>query len=100
MTSLLVSSAAINILTDVSILILPIPIVWHLQITKSQKLAVSGIFLMGGLYVFVPENRVNLLRLSSVCVASIIRLTYLSSVGYVDATCMFTFTPVCLKNLG
>lgn len=51
MTSLLLSGAAINILTDVSILILPMPTVWHLQIAKLQKFAVSGVFLLGGLYV-------------------------------------------------
>lgn len=54
--SLLVSSAALNIVTDVSILILPTLVVWRLQVTKPQKLAVSGIFLLGGLYVLVSEN--------------------------------------------
>lgn len=68
--SLLVSTAAINALTDVSILVLPIMIVWRLQITKSQKLAVSGIFLLGGF----------------VCVVSIVRILYLSRVRYTDST--------------
>lgn len=103
--SLLVSSAALNIVTDVSILILPTLVVWRLQVTKSQKLAVSGIFLLDGLYVLVSENwftdfRWQLLRLSSVCIASIVRLLYLSRVGYADSTCTSTFVPVCPKYLG
>jgi hypothetical protein len=38
-----------NLLTDVIILCVPIPIVWRLQMHRSQKLAISGIFLLGGL---------------------------------------------------
>ncbi|KAI2777041.1 integral membrane protein [Daldinia loculata] len=47
-----------NILVDVTILILPIPYVMHLNVTKSQKRAVITLFLLGGF----------------VCVASIMRL--------------------------
>ncbi|KAL4862831.1 hypothetical protein BDV12DRAFT_206977 [Aspergillus spectabilis] len=36
-----------NLLTDVIILCIPIPIVWRLQMHRSQKLAISGIFLLG-----------------------------------------------------
>ena len=63
-TALLISTAILNIVTDVGILMLPMPIVWRLQIRKSQKFAVSSIFLLGGF----------------VCVASIIRACYLSQV--------------------
>jgi hypothetical protein len=38
-----------NLLTDVIILCLPMPIVWRLQMPRSQKWAISGIFLLGGL---------------------------------------------------
>ncbi|KAJ0414238.1 hypothetical protein BJY00DRAFT_318998 [Aspergillus carlsbadensis] len=47
-----------NLLTDVIILCLPMPIVWRLQMPKSQKWAISGIFLLGGF----------------VCVATIVRI--------------------------
>ena len=40
---------AYNIASDIVILVLPIPIVWRLRLPKSKKLAVTGIFLMGGL---------------------------------------------------
>ncbi|KAI3331709.1 hypothetical protein HD806DRAFT_478092 [Xylariaceae sp. AK1471] len=48
-----------NVVTDVVMLVLPIPVVWHLHIDKKQKLALTGIFLLGSVGL----------------VASIIRLT-------------------------
>ncbi|OJJ37785.1 hypothetical protein ASPWEDRAFT_50858 [Aspergillus wentii DTO 134E9] len=47
-----------NLFTDVIILCLPMPIVWGLQMPRGQKLAISGIFLLGGF----------------VCVATIVRI--------------------------
>ena len=47
--SFLAANAALNITSDIMILILPMPIVWRLHIKKSQKLAISSIFLLGGL---------------------------------------------------
>ncbi|KAL6232853.1 hypothetical protein BDW75DRAFT_216757 [Aspergillus navahoensis] len=43
-----------NILTDLVILVMPMPIVWRLQTRLTQKLALTGVFLLGGLYV--PSN--------------------------------------------
>ncbi|CAO1602397.1 hypothetical protein XANCAGTX0491_006008 [Xanthoria calcicola] len=65
---LLLVTASLNIVTDVALLILPMPVVWNLNIERSQKFAVSGIFLLGGF----------------VCVASIIRAPYLNQVVTVD----------------
>ena len=57
LTSLLVISSMVNIVTDIRILILPMPTIWRLgQISNPQKLAVSSIFLFGGLYVLTPAN--------------------------------------------
>lgn len=47
----LLSTAILNLFTDILILILPISVVWKLQVSKSHKVAVSGMFLLGGLYV-------------------------------------------------
>ncbi|KAE8151512.1 hypothetical protein BDV25DRAFT_128685 [Aspergillus avenaceus] len=47
-----------NLLTDVIILCLPMPIVWRLQMPRGDKWAISGIFLLGGF----------------VCVATIVRI--------------------------
>lgn len=49
MKAFLLSTAIMNLCTDIAILILPISVVWKLQIKKSQKVAISGIFLLGGL---------------------------------------------------
>ncbi|PYI25960.1 hypothetical protein BP00DRAFT_451630 [Aspergillus indologenus CBS 114.80] len=38
-----------NILTDVLLLILPLPYVWKLHTSRGHKLALTGVFLLGGL---------------------------------------------------
>jgi len=38
-----------NILADIAILSLPVTKVWHLQMSRRSKIAVSGMFLLGGL---------------------------------------------------
>lgn len=48
-----------NICTDFIILIIPLPLVWRLRIPRAQKLAVTGAFLLGGLYVW-PWTRCGL----------------------------------------
>lgn len=49
MPMLLDLGAASNITSDLIILVMPMPIVWRLQMPRSKKYAVTGIFLMGGL---------------------------------------------------
>ena len=51
LAALVVSTGVLNMLTDIIILIIPMPIVWSLKISNRQKVAVSAIFLLGGLYV-------------------------------------------------
>lgn len=38
-----------NIITDIILLILPLPEIWKLRLPQSQKMALSGIFCLGGL---------------------------------------------------
>lgn len=40
-----------NLLTDVIILCLPMPLIWRLHMTLEKKLGVTTVLLMGGLYV-------------------------------------------------
>ncbi len=40
-------SGIINVFIDFTILIMPLPMIWVLQISKKQKIAVSGVFLLG-----------------------------------------------------
>jgi hypothetical protein len=41
-----------NIVTDLVMLVLPIPIVWNLQLEKTTKAGVLATFLSGGMYVY------------------------------------------------
>jgi hypothetical protein len=38
-----------NIATDIFLLAIPIPMIWNLQLPRSQKVALSSIFMLGGL---------------------------------------------------
>jgi hypothetical protein len=40
-----------NIITDLVILVLPWRMVWHLKLSRSQKLSLTGVFLIGSMYV-------------------------------------------------
>ena len=42
-----VVSGVLNLITDVVILCLPIPMVWGLNTTKAQKVTLTGIFFLG-----------------------------------------------------
>lgn len=82
-----------GIVTDILILTLPIPIVWNMQLNRSKKIGVCGVFLLGSLYVslrfsFAAECTSSLLtiRLRSVCVASMIRFYYLEQISRNDPT--------------
>ncbi len=50
-----------NIVTDILILVMPIPIVWSLHLPKNKKIGVCLLFLLGGF----------------VCIASVVRFYYL-----------------------
>lgn len=41
--------AVINIIFDFSILLLPVNMLWRLQITNVQKVALTFVFMLGGL---------------------------------------------------
>ncbi|KAB8262999.1 hypothetical protein BDV32DRAFT_136089 [Aspergillus pseudonomiae] len=66
-------NAISNLLIDVVILALPIPMVLQLQLRLSQKLTILSIFLLGGF----------------VCVASIMRVVTLNIFETMDTSCMF-----------
>ncbi|KAJ5494711.1 hypothetical protein N7463_010798 [Penicillium fimorum] len=66
-----IGNAAANVLTDVLILLVPMPIVWKLQMRTTQKIGVCAVLLLGGF----------------VCVASGIRIHYLTYLdGNIDIT--------------
>jgi archaellum biogenesis protein FlaJ (TadC family) len=49
LSSALIATSTINAATDVIILLMPIPYIWKLQTTITQKWMLTGIFLTGGL---------------------------------------------------
>ncbi|KKA17702.1 hypothetical protein T310_8356 [Rasamsonia emersonii CBS 393.64] len=84
-------NAIANLLTDVVILCLPLPLVWRLNITTHRKLAISGIFLLGGLYDPPPFEwnfsfSLALTDSHSVCISSILRIVSLGSIDNNDIT--------------
>lgn len=52
----LIGNAVPNIVTDVAILSLSIPVIWKLHRTLAQKIALAGIFMLGSLYVIISDN--------------------------------------------
>ena len=52
------ATAILNVVTDLYILVLPIPMVWRLHVDFKKKLLFSAMFMLGGLYVlFGISNR-------------------------------------------
>lgn len=54
--SFYIGNAAANVATDVVILLVPMSLVWKLQMRPFQKVLVCGIFMLGGLYSFLPPR--------------------------------------------
>lgn len=57
----LVGVAIPNILTDAALLSLPIPYIWRLHRTRPQKIALIGIFMLGGFVTIVSSVRLAIL---------------------------------------
>ncbi|PGH19269.1 hypothetical protein AJ80_04136 [Polytolypa hystricis UAMH7299] len=62
MDALWLSNAIIHIVTDVALLIMPMPILSTLQLPKKQKLAIIGIFAVGGFVCITSGLRLQSLR--------------------------------------
>ncbi|MCJ1254431.1 hypothetical protein MMC24_002246 [Lignoscripta atroalba] len=71
-------TGALNIITDVMVLSLPIPMVWKLQTPRANKIVLTGIFGLG--FFFLASLP------SSICIISIVRLITLVGVSYTDIT--------------
>lgn len=104
MKALWFSNASMHILTDLAILIIPIPALKGLGLPLRQRVGVIGIFALGGLYVFFFSLVFRFCPLGvwvadggdgiSVCITSIIRLTSLKRIAdSTDPTCKYPLTP-------
>lgn len=54
--SFYMGNVAANVATNVIILLVPIPLVWKLQMRPIQKVLICGIFMLGGLYILLPTR--------------------------------------------
>jgi hypothetical protein len=85
-----IANAASTIMTDLVILVLPMPQVWKLQLRLSEKLALTLAFSLGFLYVLPHRDVINADRYS-VVFASAYRFTVLFS--YTSADSSYTLAP-------
>ena len=67
-------TSALNVFTDVSTLCLPLPLLWGLNLPKERKVQLTGIFLLGGLYV--PPGRAPNNSLLTTGVPACVSLVY------------------------
>jgi len=79
---LLTITGIMNIITEVAMLVVPFPLCWRLQMSRSKRIVVITMFSIGGIVVVV----------------SIVRLFYLHKVTYVDPSWNLII-PVILSNL-
>jgi hypothetical protein len=79
-----------NMITDVWIFLMPVPVIWHLQLQTKKKLLLCFIFSIGIAYVSMfhgpKRNDRILIRKNSTCIVSAIRLTVVLGHGYADFT--------------
>jgi len=66
----LITMAVLNVMTDVVLLCLTMPILWNLRTNRVRKFQLAGMFLLGGF----------------VCVVSIIRSTKVSMISFTDGS--------------
>ena len=83
---------AANIVTDIAVLVLPIPWLAKLQMDTSKKLALIGTFLLGSLWVSMFPNPVSYRKYAdltghSVCIASVLRMPFIGELNNWDVTC-------------
>ncbi|KAJ5690385.1 hypothetical protein N7462_004777 [Penicillium macrosclerotiorum] len=90
-------NASMNIVTDVTLLLLPMPLLFKLQLPKMQKLALMGVFAIGILVVIT-----SILRLSSLRTVAKSSDTSYSNVGaafWTAAECNVAIICACLPFL-
>lgn len=87
-----IAITASNMALDLVILCMPLYMVWNLMLTVRQKLALSGLFTLGALWVDSPKSSAILLWLTAlarVCVASLMRIITIDLVKGGDLSCGF-----------
>lgn len=80
------ANAALNILTDCAIVILPLPILNKLNMSKRQRIALMSVFALGGVYECYSRFifGCTLTLIFSTCIISILRLVSIYAVTHTD----------------
>lgn len=79
------ANGAVGLITDVVILLLPVPTVLKLQMPLSTKLGIIAIFAIGLKYVSARENDLDA-DFCSICMISVIRMHSLYILNFADIT--------------
>ena len=61
-SAIILGDSIISTVTDAIILVLPLPLIWSLQIPTDKKLRVGGMLAVGGLATAFSAWRLHLLR--------------------------------------
>ncbi|KAL2261102.1 hypothetical protein VTK26DRAFT_4703 [Humicola hyalothermophila] len=94
-----IANAASTIVTDVAILVLPIPQVWRLQLRKAEKIGVTAAFCLGFFVVFTSAYRFSVLFTytnddPSYSLAPTVGWTEIEMAAGIVSACLPTFGPV------
>lgn len=54
--ALYITATVLNLVGDIGIVAAPIPLIWSLQMSPPTKVGVTGMFLLGGLWVFASPS--------------------------------------------
>lgn len=75
-TASFLADGIINIFMDLAIIVLPMPMIWQLQMSQQRKIALSVVFALSILYVFSrgPSGSIVLTTSDRVCMITIIRV--------------------------
>lgn len=85
-----ITASALNLVTDVIILIMPMPMLWGLHMPVAKKIQLTMAFGLGNWYVHVTrlvnQELKFFLKFSSICIISTIRLAVLVTFDKPDLT--------------
>jgi hypothetical protein len=83
--------ASIDLILDLMVVFLPMPVVWNLQMALSKKIAISGIFGLGAAYVEslavsdYGHHNLNLANVCrSICCITAVRLKFIGEINVLD----------------
>lgn len=81
---------ATNVVEDFLVLVLPMPVIWSLNVRLSKKLQVIAVFAIASMYGFSLMVHINWLILDRSCAFSTARFVSLFRIKGIDATCKWS----------